>query len=194
MYGDNGSIMYPHGYGFAPYGAYPPPGSPVPATGHDGQLYGPQHYQFPPPYYQSPTPNASNQVPSTQAEVSTSVSAGQGPVSAENAKGTANGKFNGNNKGPPLATPTQLNMSENPNGAYGGVMPGGMPPTGYQDPRFGYDGVRSPVPWLDGAVYSDGQPRPVPNSSAASPVSNMSSARNQNVGPHSHFMVCMYFV
>ena len=47
VYGDNGSFMYHHGYGYAPYGPYPPVGSPVPTVGHDGQLYGPQHYQCP---------------------------------------------------------------------------------------------------------------------------------------------------
>ncbi|RZC77199.1 hypothetical protein C5167_001424 [Papaver somniferum] len=37
-------LLYHHGYGYAPYGAYSPARSPVPTMGHDG-LYGPQHYQ-----------------------------------------------------------------------------------------------------------------------------------------------------
>ena len=38
VYGDNGSIMYHHGYGYVPYGPYPPAGFPIPTVGHDGQL------------------------------------------------------------------------------------------------------------------------------------------------------------
>ncbi|KAI3923788.1 hypothetical protein MKW92_006308, partial [Papaver armeniacum] len=53
VYGDNGSLLYHHGYGYAPYGAYSPAGSHVPTMGHDG-LYGPQQYQYPTPFYQSP--------------------------------------------------------------------------------------------------------------------------------------------
>ena len=41
VYGDNGSFMYHHGYGYAPYGPYPPINSPIPIVGRDGQLYGP---------------------------------------------------------------------------------------------------------------------------------------------------------
>ncbi|KAJ0673055.1 hypothetical protein HanOQP8_Chr13g0503971 [Helianthus annuus] len=52
VYGENGSVMYP-GYGYAPYGPYSPAGSPVPTTGHDGQLYGAQQYQY---QYQYPSP------------------------------------------------------------------------------------------------------------------------------------------
>ncbi|MFS8006017.1 hypothetical protein Hanom_Chr13g01244301 [Helianthus anomalus] len=51
VYGENGSVMY-SGYGYAPYGPYSPAGSPVPTTGHDGQLYGAQQYQYPSPYFQ----------------------------------------------------------------------------------------------------------------------------------------------
>ncbi|KAJ0794417.1 hypothetical protein HanPI659440_Chr04g0139031 [Helianthus annuus] len=50
VYGENGSVMYP-GYGYAPYGPYSPAGSPVPTTGHDGQLYGAQQYQYPSPCF-----------------------------------------------------------------------------------------------------------------------------------------------
>ncbi|KAL8217274.1 hypothetical protein R6Q57_024111 [Mikania cordata] len=57
LYGENGSLMYP-GYGYAPYGPYSPAGSPVPTAGHNGQLYGTQHYQYPSPYFQSMTQTA----------------------------------------------------------------------------------------------------------------------------------------
>ena len=48
--------IYHHGFGY-PYRTYPPPGSPVPTMGHDGQLYGLQHYQYSTPYYQPQAPN-----------------------------------------------------------------------------------------------------------------------------------------
>ena len=56
VYGDNGSLMYHNGYGYAPYGPYSPAASPVPTMGHDGHLYGAQSYQYPTPYFQSLTP------------------------------------------------------------------------------------------------------------------------------------------
>ena len=48
--------IYHHGFGY-PYRTYPPPDSPILTMGHDGQLYGPQHYQYPTPYYQPQAPN-----------------------------------------------------------------------------------------------------------------------------------------
>ncbi|XP_010257810.1 PREDICTED: YTH domain-containing family protein 2-like [Nelumbo nucifera] len=168
VYGDNGSLMYHHGYGYAPYGAYSPAGSPVPTMGHDGQLYGPQHYQYPSPYYQPPTPPPvgpypSNQM-SSQVEVSTSVAAEQAPLTVETTKGNANGVANGNsnaNNGSAPLKPTNHNSTLNSNNTYcRGVLSGGIPTSGYQDLRFGYDGMRSPVPWIDSPVFSDGQPKP----------------------------------
>lgn len=195
--------MY-HGYGYPPYGAYPPPGSPVPSMGHDSQLYGLQHYQYPAPYYQRPTPNnVPSQVPSSQAEVSTSVSAGQLPVSGENANGAtdgiANGKTNGNGKSQTSVRPSYNSLPTNSNGFFvRGIMPGGVP-TSYPDHRFGHDGRRSPVAWLDGPMYSDGQPRPstsvsVSVSSSTFPISNIPSARNQSIRPPGHLMVGLFFV
>ena len=94
VYGDNGSIMYHHGYGYVPYGPYPPAGSPVRTVGHDGQLYGPQHYQYPAPYFQPPTPTSGPYNPSPVApppgEVTTSVAADQKPLSVETANGNSN--------------------------------------------------------------------------------------------------------
>ncbi|XP_024157868.1 YTH domain-containing protein ECT4 isoform X3 [Rosa chinensis] len=37
VYGDNGSLMYHHGYGYALYGPYSPAASPAPSMGNDGQ-------------------------------------------------------------------------------------------------------------------------------------------------------------
>ncbi|XP_058086100.1 YTH domain-containing protein ECT2 isoform X2 [Magnolia sinica] len=198
VYGDNGSLMYHHGYGYAPYGAYPPAGSPVPTMGHDGQLYGPQHYQYGAPYYQPPTPPSApytpNQAPATQGDVSTSVASDQVPLSVETGNGNANGIANGsvNSKGTTPLRPSYPTASLTSNGSNGrGVLPSGAPASGYQDPRYGFDGMRSPVPWFDGPIFSDGQPRPATSSSISSTVthvSNIPSARTQNLRPLTHLM------
>ncbi|KAF8403988.1 hypothetical protein HHK36_012098 [Tetracentron sinense] len=197
VYGDNGSLLYHHGYGYAPYGAYPSPGSPVPTMGHDGQLYGPQNYQYPTPYYQPPTPPngpySPSQTTAPQGEVSTSISAEQVPLSVETVNGNCNSVANGvcvnGNNG--SAPPSYQSSSLNSNGSYGrGVLPGGIPASAYQDPRFGFDGMRSPT-WLDGPIFSDGQPRPVTSTSVSSTVSHMnnfSSGRNQNPRALPHLM------
>ncbi|KAH0784850.1 hypothetical protein KY290_004448 [Solanum tuberosum] len=59
--------------------------------------------------------------------------------------------------------------------------------SGYQDPRFGFDGVRSPIPWLDGSMFTDGQARPVAGNSITPSFSNgdvVPSLKNQNVHPN----------
>nr|DAD42064.1 TPA_asm: hypothetical protein HUJ06_000294 [Nelumbo nucifera] len=199
VYGDNGSLIYHHGYGYAPYGAYPPAGSPVPTMGHDGQLYGPQHYQYPSPYYQPPTPPPGGPYPSSQTssqgELSTSVAADQAPLTVETTKEKANGVTNGNsnaNNGSAPLKPTNQNSTLNLNNTYcRGVLSGGIPTSGYQDLRFGYDGMRSPVPWIDSPVFSDGQPKPATSSSFSSAVShanNVHSGRNQNIRPLPHLI------
>ncbi|XP_020215313.1 YTH domain-containing protein ECT4 isoform X2 [Cajanus cajan] len=169
VYGDNGSLVYHHGYGYAPYGPYSPAGSPVPTMGNDGQLYGPQHYQYP-PYFQPLTPTSAPFTPTPavlpQGEVSTSVAADQKPLPVEAANGNSNGVANGGN------------------------AKGRGPTSGYQDPRFGFDGVRSPIPWLDAPLFSDGQPRPVSSTSITSSISggNNTASRNQTFRPNSQFM------
>lgn len=193
VYGDNGSLMY-HGYGYAPYGPYSPAGSPVPAVGHDGQLYGAQHYQYPSPYFQPMTPTSGPYSTPAAAppkgEISTSAAADQAPLSVDNANGNSNGIVNGGgvkgNNGPaPVRPTTYQNSSFNANGSYGrGAQ------NAYQDPRFGFDGVRSPIPWLDGPIFSDGQHRPLTSTAITSSMSNGNGAasRNQNLRPHSHLM------
>ena len=172
VYGDNGSLLYHHGYGYAPYSPYSPAGSPVPTMGNDGQLYGPQHYQYP-PYFQPLTPTSGPFTPSAtvpaQGDVPTSVAADQKPlpVPVEAANGNSNSAANG------------------------GSTKGRVPTSGYQDPRFGFDGVRSPIPWLDAPLFSDGQPRPVSSTTVTSSVSggnNHNASRNQTFRPNSQFM------
>lgn len=182
VYGDNGSFMY-NGYSYAPYGPYSPAGSPVPTVGHDGQLYGAQHYQYPSPYFQPITPTSGPTIP-PKGEITTTASADQPPLPLDTANGNSNGIVNGvkgtNGQNP---RPTQYqNSNFNTNGSsYGrGAQ------NGYQDPRYGFDGVHSPIPWLDSPLYSDGQAR---NNSNIAPVSNNGVAsRNQNLRPHSHLM------
>lgn len=188
VYGD----IYHHGFGY-PYGTYPPPGSPVPTMGHDGQLYGPQHYQYPTPYYQPQAPNggpyAPSQVTAPQGDVSTSVAPDHVPLSVEAAKGNTNnlvngGNVNGNN-GPKALRPSHQNSSLSSNGSYGRAsLPTGVPSSGYQDPRFGFDGTRSLIPSAD--MFSDGQSKHVASVGFSSPVShanNFPSGRNQNFRP-----------
>ncbi|KAG4391358.1 hypothetical protein GLYMA_05G166600v4 [Glycine max] len=169
VYGDNGSLLYHHGYGYAPYGPYSPAGSPVPTMGNDGQLYGPQHYQYP-PYFQPLTPTSAPFTPTPavlpQGEVSTSVAADQKPLPVDAANGNSNGVANGGN------------------------AKGRGPTSGYQDPRFGFDGVRSPIPWLDAPLFSDGQPRPVSSTTITSSISggNNTASRNPTFRPNSQFM------
>ncbi|KAJ8630757.1 hypothetical protein MRB53_024080 [Persea americana] len=193
IYGDNGSLMYHHGCGYPPYGAYPAAGSPGPTMGHDGQLYGPQHYHYATPYYQQPTtPNGTyTPVATPKGDFSTSVASEQVPVERgkgnSNGNGIVNGGVNGSNGLVPLK-PSSQNGSIISNGSYGGrgAMPSG--PVGVQDPRFGFDGVQSPIPWLDGPIFSDGQPRLVSSSPFSSNISNITSARNQNVRTVPHLM------
>lgn len=203
VYGDNGSLVYHHGYGYAPYGPYSPAGSPVPTMGNDGQLYGPQHYQYP-PYFQPLTPTSGPFTPTTatlpQGDVSTSVAADQKPLPGETANGNSNAVTNGGSaKGNSCAAPKQA--YQNPSSTLNAscerfTMPGRTPTSGYQDPRFGYDGVRSPIPWLDAPLFSDGQSRPVSSTTNTSPVSggnNLTASRNQTYRPNSQYMVYNIF-
>ncbi|XP_057773228.1 YTH domain-containing protein ECT2-like [Salvia miltiorrhiza] len=194
-YGDNGSLMYHHGYGYSPYGPYSPAASPIPTLGHDGQLYGPQHYQYPTPYFQS-LPPTSGPYPSAAApakgDVATSVATDQVPlpVDSSNTKSTgiANSGATKGNNGTMVARPTYQNSSFNANGSYGrGALPGGIPASGYQDLRFAFDGLHSPIPWLESPYFSDAQQRPITSSSMTSAVGNgnsVPSSRNQNYRPH----------
>ncbi|KAL5563428.1 hypothetical protein UlMin_033175 [Ulmus minor] len=175
VYGDNGSLMYHHGYGYAPYGPYSPATSPVPTMGNDGQLYGPQHYQYP-PYFQPLTPTSAPYTPTAavpQSDVSTSVAADQKPtaVDAANVNG-AGGK--GNNGAVPFK-PAYQNSTFNSNGSYG---------------RNALPGRVSPIPFLEAPLFSDWQPRALANSTIPSSISNGNhpSSRNQNYRPNNQFM------
>ncbi|GAB4835100.1 hypothetical protein Ancab_000008 [Ancistrocladus abbreviatus] len=159
VYGDNGSLMYHHGFGFAPYGPYSPAASPVPTMGHDSQLYGHQQYQYPSPYFPPITPTSGTYTPTPVATPQGDLPAvGQSPLSVETVNGNANTVSNGSGKGTngstPIRSPYQ-NSSFGVNSSYGrNGHQGGVPASGYHDPRFCFDGMRSPVPWLDGPIFS----------------------------------------
>ncbi|CAN4091696.1 unnamed protein product [Withania somnifera] len=192
VYGDNGSLIYHHGYGYAPYGPYSPATSPVPAMGHDGQFYGSQQYHY--PYFQ-PLPSTSTSNTTTaslpKGEMATSAAAAdQALLSVDSANGNSNVIANGGVKGNAVSMsvrPAFQNSSLNANGFYGlGTLPGGVA-LGYQDPRLGFDGVRSPIPWIDGSIFTEGQARPVTSNSFAPSFSNgyaAPSSKSQNVHPH----------
>lgn len=196
VYGENGSVMY-HGYGYAPYGPYTPSGSPVPTLGHDGQLYGAQQYQYPTPYFQPLTPT-SGPYPTPAAlpkgEKSTTGAGDKPTLAVEpanvNSNGIANvGAVKANNGSAPHKS--FQNSSKNNNGSFGrGALPGGIPTSAYQDPRFGYDGLGSPVPWMDVSLYSD-YSRPMNTTSIKPSLSSgngIPSSRNQNTRLNSHLM------
>ncbi|KAK3030499.1 hypothetical protein RJ639_038805, partial [Escallonia herrerae] len=191
VYGDNGSVMY-HGYGYAPYGPYSPAGSPVPTVGHDGQLYGAQHYQYPSPYFQPLTPT-SGSYPSPavppKGEIAATTAADPVPLSVDTTNGNTNaGSLKGNSGSAPVR-PMYQNSSYNANGSYGrGSLQGGITATGYQDLGYGFDGLRSPIPWLEGPVYSNGHSRLVTNSSSMQNGHSVPSSKSQNYRPYSNHM------
>lgn len=190
VYGENGSLMY-HGYGYAPYSPYTPSGSPVPTVGHDGQLYGAQQYQYPTPYFQPLTPT-SGPYPTPAAppkgEKSTTGAGDKPTLAIETANVNSNGITNvGVVKANSGSAPHKSfqNSSKNNNGSFGrGALPGGVPTSAYQDPRFGYDSLVSPVPWMDVPLYSD-YSRPMTNTSIKQSISgNGIPSRNQNNRSH----------
>ncbi|KAL1569300.1 YTH domain-containing protein ECT4-like [Salvia divinorum] len=192
-YGDNGSLMY-HGYGYPTYGPYSPAVSPIPTLSHDGQLYSPQHYQYPTPYFQPmpPTNGPYSSGALAKGDIAASGCADQIPLPVDSSNSKSNGVASSvaakGNNGTVMARPTYQNSSFNANGSYGrGAMPGGSPSSGYQNPRFGFDGLHSPIPWLDTPYFSDAQQRPITSSSITSAVGNgnsVPSSRNQNYQPH----------
>ncbi|XP_039140034.1 YTH domain-containing protein ECT4-like isoform X2 [Dioscorea cayenensis subsp. rotundata] len=194
VYGD----MYHHGYRYAPYSPYPSPTSPVPTITHDGQLYGPPHYQYQAQYYQLPTPHPASGTPhkpvTSQGEVSTTVAAENPAVPLDTAKGNSNATANGKSNSHSASIQPRSNHQNSPlpsNGSYGRGFPPGSLLSGCQDPRFGFDGMRSPTPWYDGSGLPDGYQRVPTTSSAPSAIShvvNTTSGRSQNLHPLPNLM------
>nr|XP_043626631.1 YTH domain-containing protein ECT4-like [Erigeron canadensis] len=177
VYGDNGSVMYPN-YGYAPpYGPYSPAASPVPTAGHDGQLFGAQHYQYPSPYF----PQMTQTVP-PKGDISRSAASGQPPLTVGTAGGIPNSTMKANPGSVSVRPATYQNSAYNGSGSYGRGSQ-----NSYQDPRYAFDGVRSPVSWLDASMYSSGLPR---NTTNTTPLSNATgfASKNQNIHPNTHLV------
>ncbi|BFG33362.1 hypothetical protein CerSpe_196360 [Prunus speciosa] len=178
VYGDNGSFLYHHGYGYAPYSTYSTSGSSVPTVGGDGQLYGPQQYQYP-PYFKKLTPNSKTHTPNSavpfKGSVSTSKDADHKPSTVGIAKGISNGvltsvgmkEYNPSD----FAKPTYQNSSLNVKGSF----------SEYHDAIYGFDGLVSPIPWLEGA---NGQGRAVTGNT----VNRTPYSKNQISRSNSEFM------
>ncbi|KAB2005767.1 hypothetical protein ERO13_D11G269100v2 [Gossypium hirsutum] len=184
FYSDNGSYMYPQTYGYMSYAPYSIPSPPLPAMGHDGQLHALQEYYYPSPYYQQPL--QTSQANASQVDVSSFGATDQSSLSVDTNKGNSNGITSG---GSGSLKPTLKSSSLNPNAFYkGGGLPTGNLSQGYQDPRFSYDGIQSPIPWLDMSVSPNGQSEQTANGGFSSYTNNLSSGRNQNLHPFPHVM------
>ncbi|EPS63062.1 hypothetical protein M569_11723, partial [Genlisea aurea] len=181
-YGENTPLMYHPGYSYSHYPPYSPVGSPVPALAHDGQLYGSQQYQYPSPYFQSMAPPTngpySNPTAVRKGEMAASTPSEQAPLPVDSTKSKSSGIANNGglkaNNGPMMSRAAYPNSSFNMNGSYGcGSFCGAIPASGFQDPRYVYDGLHSPMPWMDSTYYSDGQPSLVTSSSTTASVPNV---------------------
>jgi hypothetical protein len=185
VYGDNGSVMYHNGYGYPQYGPYSPATSPVPTMGSDGQLYQLQQYRYP-PCLQPLTANSAPYTPIASAD--------QKPLPVETANSNPNVVANGvvvkgsNGYAPPK--PTYQSSFHSNNSYRKGEFPGPMsaPAPAYKNPRFGLNSLSSPNPWLDGSAFSDGQQRPVANTTSFSKVNNVPTSRNHDYHPNSQYM------
>ncbi|XP_039067533.1 YTH domain-containing protein ECT2-like isoform X2 [Hibiscus syriacus] len=177
FYSDNGSYVYPQTYGYMSYAPYSILSSPLPAMGHEGQLHALQEYYYPSPYYQPFQPTS--QANASQVDVLSFSLADQASLPVEANKGNSSTIRSG---GSGSLKSTFKSSSVNPNAFYkGGGLPTGNLSQGYQDPRFSYDGIQSPIPWLDMSMSPNGQSEHAANSGFSSYTNNLSSDRNQNL-------------
>ncbi|GMI79252.1 evolutionarily conserved C-terminal region 2 [Hibiscus trionum] len=184
VYSDNGSYMYPQTYGYMSYAPYSIPSPPLPAMGHDGQMHALQEYYYPSPYYQ-PSPQTS-QANASQVDVSSFGVADKASLPVEANKGNSSTIGSG---GSGSLKSTFKSSSLNPNAFYkGGGLPTSNLSQGYQDPGFSYDGIQSPIPWLDMSMSPNGQSAHAASSGFSSYTNNLSSGRNQNLHAYPHVM------
>ncbi|CAA7015480.1 unnamed protein product [Microthlaspi erraticum] len=182
-YGENASLVYPQGYGYAAY-PYSPATSPAPQVGGDGQLYGAQHYQYPSyfPLTTSSAPFASSVPASTQSKHLTNKATNNYAPTGASKGGVPKGTNGSAPVKPFNQRQSALNTSSN---LYGNSALA----AGYQDPRFSYDGYYAPVSWYDGSNFSEVQ-RSVSGSGVASSYSkanNAPASRNQNYRSNSRY-------
>ncbi|KAK9941459.1 hypothetical protein M0R45_018056 [Rubus argutus] len=170
------SVVY--GYGYAPYNTYSTSGSPVPTVG-SGQLYE-QQYQYP-PYFKQMTPKSGspytpNSAVPSQGGVSTTKDADQKSSSV----GTPNGISNG--------VLTSAGLKENNLSDFSKYQNSSLNVKssyeGYPDTLYGFDGLVSPIPWLEGPTFSNGQTKGMTGNT----VNRTPSSKNQISRPNSPFM------
>ena len=196
--------MYNQGYGYTPYGAYPPPTSSSPTIQHDGQLYGMQQYHYPCSYYQSPASAdmslAPNKVSVPQGEISSAVNADNVPslnvMNKGNAVGMANGDCSNKNGLNAFLTGSQHTFLNSNDSYQGASLPAFVPLSGHQGPRMSTHGTQSAVP-SDVSLISDRQSKhgaKVGLSSPVIPVKDFTTQRNQRLPqPLPQFTVCFIF-
>ncbi|KAJ1390513.1 YTH domain [Sesbania bispinosa] len=188
--GDSSSYMYHQGYGYAPYGSYPPPSS-SPSLQHDDKLYGMQQYHYPSPYYQPPTSAnvsfATNKANVQQGKLSSAVTAEHTPSSVVMNKGSTFGVVNEdstNNNGSKELLPSSQHSALNSNDSYQRAgYPAYVPLSGYQDPRVGTHGTQPANP-SDPLLFSDKQSKhgaKMGFSSPAVPGKDFSTQRNTTI-------------
>ncbi|CAM8969590.1 unnamed protein product [Rhodiola kirilowii] len=176
VYGDNGSLVYHHGYGYTPY-PYSPATSPGPTIDASHQ------YMYPASYYPSMTANGAPFTPNStiakQGDLKEVVAEQRPkPVSTE----IANSGGLKSNNGSVLSKSTHTNPSFNAKGSLENgrsTSQKGFPASGYQDPRFGYGASRLPL-WSDGQLTS--------SAVTASVASVNSASRNQILRPQNQLV------
>ncbi|KAL9251908.1 YTH domain-containing protein [Drosera capensis] len=188
-YGDDATLVYHHGYGYVPYVA--PMNSSVPAVGHENQFYGHFPFQYQSPFLPVSTSGVTHTPAGTRQGEWSHGAASVIPYTSEtannNASFTPNYGVKGTNGSAPYY-PSYQNPSFTANNSYGH---GGLPSSSYQDARFGYDRMMSPVSWLGDPVFSDGQPMPVISNSFSSSVPQGlygPAYRRQNLRPQLNTM------
>ncbi|MED6158380.1 hypothetical protein PIB30_032239 [Stylosanthes scabra] len=191
VYGDSCSYMYNQGYGYTPYGAYPPPATSSPPIQPDGQLYGMQQYHYPSCYYQSPAstdmPLAPNKIGPQGEEISAAVNADHVPPSNVLNKGNtvamANGDGSNKNGLNAFLTGSQ-HASLTPNDFYQGAnLPACVPLPGHQGQRISTHGQQSAFP-SDVPLISDRQSKQGAKaklSSSVVPLKDSNVQRNQRL-------------
>lgn len=149
-----------------------------------GQLYE-QQYQYP-PYFKQMTPKSGspytpNSAVPSQGGVSTTKDADQKSSSVGTPNGISNGVLTGTGmKENNLSDFSKYqNSSLNVKSSY----------EGYPDTVYGFDGLMSPIPWLEGPTFSNGQTKGMTGNT----VNRTPSSKNQMSRPNSPFMVCYIY-
>lgn len=193
VFGENGSGLYVHGYGYPSQPAYPYGPGALPTMGADGQLYGPHAYPYTGHLYPQPVS------PGAQYLQSTHVMAGDMPV-GPGEPGPPGVGVDGSN--PALANGNSGPMGHRPgyplavlqhHAPYRGVLPMTMHNTSHQDVRT-FDSTRAAKnSWGDATKNAEGPQRSVNPAHAhvgtSQSVSSSSQAAGHNGRLHSSVQV-----